>query len=156
MTSASSAVAAATAVAVAANVEPACLFRPLGTRCIYRTKPTLGGTSLYFPMLCTYVQYIKKTCVLCLFVCRSDMYRLLLAQETSKDMQEGAGANGGGGSSRSSIAAAQELEATKSRVHELERVRGARGQGYVSLLLIGRFVCTNVLHGIGCPLLTIV
>lgn len=52
----------------------------------------------------------------------SDMYRVLLAQETNKDASASSGT--GGASSAAAAAAAQELEAMKSRVHELERVRG--------------------------------
>lgn len=63
------------------------------------------------------------------FSAPSDMYRLLLAQETNKDISaSSAGADGGvgggdgGRQSGATAAAAQEAEAMKSRVHELERV----------------------------------
>ncbi len=59
------------------------------------------------------------------------MYRVLLAQETNKDASTSSGA--GGPSSAAAAAAAQELEAMKSRVHELERVRGAPLAGSVCL-----------------------
>lgn len=51
-----------------------------------------------------------------------DMYRLLLAQETNKDVAA-SNAESNGVSSGVSAAAAQEADAMKSRVHELERVR---------------------------------
>lgn len=56
----------------------------------------------------------------------SDMYRVLLAQETNKDLAASADGGGERGPSAATVkAAVEEAEAMRSRVHELERVSRA-------------------------------
>lgn len=75
---------------------------------------------------------VLACCVCCFF---SDMYRVLLAQETNKDI-DASRRDGGASSGEAAFATAaqQESEAMKSRVHELERVSESTPVAWCSTL----------------------